>query len=99
MLKEMTMSEIPEKKDFGQGLTPDGIFAESTLMDFCNSGMMLAEIEGWPSGAPKSSKETSRYVSILNGKIRKHKRDDITCFQRGRRVFLQKTLVYKMEDR
>lgn len=96
MLREMALSEIPEKQSFGNEVSADGLFAESTLLDFCNSGMMLAEVDGWPSGAPRSSKETARYVSLLTAKIKKHKKHDVSCFQRGRRVFLQKTIVYKM---
>ena len=99
MLKEITLDEIPEAQSFGNVVTPDGQFAMETLKEFIASPIMIAEVSGWPSGEPKTSKETSRYCSLIKQKIHKQCIKNINVMMRGRRMFLQKTIVYKLEGR
>lgn len=95
MLKEISANELPNEGVFGVDLSPDGAFAEETALDFATSELMLAEVSGWPSGEPKSSKECSRKHSLLDTKVKKHKLYNIKAMQRGRRIFLQKTIIRK----
>lgn len=98
MLKEITLEELPEAGSFGQEVTPDGAFAEETVLDFATSELKIAEVLGWPSGNPTSSKEATRCRSLLECKVKKHKLSGITAMQRGTRVFIQKTIIRKVGE-
>ena len=98
MLTEINLKDIPESQSFIKEATPDGKFAESLLLEFIDSKIMIAEVSGWPSGDPRDSKAANRYANLIRNKIDKHKIANITVLQRGNRIFIQKLIIRKGDN-
>lgn len=99
MLKEVEVSEIPERGKFGCEPSDTSMFCEKTLRDFMASKIKTAEVEGWPKGAPRNSKQACSYQSSMKSKIRVMKLENVSCILRGKRLFLMKTIITKEEQR
>lgn len=97
MLKEIDAREIPERGKWGADPTETSIFCEETLHDFMASEIKTAEVEGWPKGDPRDTKQATSYFSSLQSKIKCMGLENVSCIMRGKRLFLMKTIIRKEE--
>ncbi|MEG2026090.1 MAG: hypothetical protein RRZ85_11165 [Gordonibacter sp.] len=95
MLNEVDLQDIPERGKFGCDPTETSIFCEATLGDFMKSSIRTAEVNGWPKGDPKNSKQAGSYLSSMNSKIKGMHLENVMCVSRGKRLFLMKTVIRK----
>ena len=98
MLKEIDITDIPDRREFGCAPTPTSIFCEKTLGDFMASPVTTAEVVGWSDGQPRNCKKASSYASAMQSKIKHMKLDNVQCVMRGKRIFIMKTIVRKVDD-
>lgn len=99
MLKEIDISEVPEKGTFGVAPTEVSLFCGCTLDEFMASEIKTAEVTGWPGGDPKTNREAASRLSSMRSKIRSKKLDGVECVLRGKRIFVMKTTVRKAGGR
>ena len=98
MLKEIDISEMPEKKSWGRGPTEVSKFCGRTLDEFMRSDIRTAEVTGWPGGDPTTNKQAASRLSSMQSKIRTRKLEGVECVIRGKRIFVMKTIVRKVGD-
>ena len=93
------MENIPKAGLFGTGKCPDRLHTDEMIEDFVTSQMMIAEVEDdWPEGKTTNSKNVTRRAQLLRDAIKALNIENITVFQRGKRIFMQKTIVRKLDQ-
>ena len=97
-VKEVDMSEIPDKKAFGAEETPRSRWCKELLDAFCESGAGIWELCEGMDGRFKTTREATSYQSSLKSQTKRKKYAGVQVIMRGRRLFLSKVKVMGTGD-